>query len=190
MTSDFTSVGFLRSLKNQSDAAWARLNDIYQPLVRKWLRSHGVRPTDADDVAQEVMLVVCRRLQDFQRQRTGSFRCWLRSITVNCLRDFRRKVSRQVAGEGVRELLLSLEDPNSSLSRLWDVEHDMHVLRYLMAELKDRFKKQTWLAFQGTAIAGRQPADVATELGMTENAVCIAKSRVSARIREAARGLL
>lgn len=190
MISDCTSVGFLRSLQNQSDLAWQRLNAIYQPLIRKWLRMHSVRPADADDIAQDVMVVVCRRLNSFQRERNGSFRCWLRCITVNCLRDFRRKMSRQVSGEGVMELLQSLEDPDSTLSRRWDTEHDIHVLRYVMNEVQEEFEKRTWRAFYGTAIAGQRPQEVAAELGMTENAVCIAKSRVSARVRQEARGLL
>lgn len=190
MINDYTSVGFLHSLQRHSDGAWSRLNDIYLPLIRKWLRQYSVNAADADDISQDVILVVFRRLSDFERERSGSFRCWLRCITVNCLRDYRRKSARQIAGEGVRDLLEGLEDPESDLSRRWNVEHDMHVLRYLMSELQNKFSQQTWQAFQRTALSGQRPSEVAAELKMSENAVCIAKSRVSSRIREMAKGLL
>lgn len=190
MTIQFTSVGFLHKLQNQSEGAWCRLVEVYQPLIYKWLRRYGVRAADADDIAQDVLTIVIRKLRSFERERLGAFRCWLRRITVNCLRDYRRKASRHVAGEGVRELVENLEDPDSRLSRRWDVEHDLHVLSHVTRNLQREFRKQTWLAFYGTAIAGRRPCVVAKELGMTENAVCIAKSRVSARVREAAKGLL
>lgn len=190
MTCDVTSVGLLNHVQRQSNAAWVRLNDIYRPLIGNWLRKLGVSQADADDVSQDVLVIVCRRLPAFERQRRGSFRCWLRCITVNCLRDYRRKSSRHVAGESVSNVLQSLEDPQSRLSRRWNVEHDMHVLRHVMKELKGEFTAQTWQAFEQTALAGRRQGDVAQELGMTANAVCIAKSRVSARIRAAAKDLL
>ena len=190
MITDVTSVGMLNQLQNQTEEAWSRLNAIYQPLIRKWLRQYGVGAADADDVSQDVLMVVCRRLDGFQRERQATFRCWLRSITVNCLRDHRRKSSRLVAGEGVRQLLQGLEDPESNLARRWDVEHDMHVLQHVLSEVKGQFQKQTWSAFQQTALFGRRPCDVAKALGMTENAVHIAKSRVRSRIRQAAKGLL
>ena len=47
--------------------------------------------SQADDIAQEVMLVLMRELPVFQRQRIGSFRNWLRQIAVNQLRIAARK---------------------------------------------------------------------------------------------------
>jgi RNA polymerase sigma-70 factor (ECF subfamily) len=71
-----TSASLLDRLRVQPDAdAWRRLVDLYTPLIRTWLRRHGLPPQDAADLVQEVLTVVVRRLPDFQRQeRTGSFR--------------------------------------------------------------------------------------------------------------------
>ena len=53
-----------------------------------------------------------------------------------------------------------------------------------------QFEPKTWKAFQGFLLEDRPAADVAAGLGMTVNAVFIAKSRVMARLRQEAEGLI
>src|SRR5207248_8062752 len=110
-----TSTSLLdRLLQPQDTAAWQRLLDLYTPLIRGWLRRHGLAHDDADDVVQEVLTVVVRRLPDFQHnQRRGAFRAWLRTITVNCLRDFWKGKRLRPAATGDSEflnVLAQLED--------------------------------------------------------------------------------
>src|SRR5687767_10102662 len=118
-----TSASLLDRLMQPADtAAWQRLLTLYTPLIRGWLRRHELSHDDADDVVQEVLTVVVRRLPSFQHnQRPGAFRTWLRVITANCLREFwRARRLRPARGAGdLDKLLEELEDPDSSLSRLW-----------------------------------------------------------------------
>jgi RNA polymerase sigma-70 factor (ECF subfamily) len=48
----------------------------------------------------------------------------------------------------------------------------------------DDCKEETRQAFLRVVIAGQHPADVARDLGMTANAVYLAKSHILRRIRE------
>jgi RNA polymerase sigma-70 factor (ECF subfamily) len=117
----------------------------------------------------------------------------LRTIAVNCLRDFwRSRKSRPQAagGDEAFALLDQLEDSGSALSQQWDREHDLHVTRLLLDQLRPRFEPTTWRAFQRVAQDGASPAEVAAELGITVNAVFIAKSRVLSRLRQEAEGLI
>src|SRR5438067_13263914 len=99
-----TSASLLERLRQSPDAtSWQRLVDLYAPLIRRWLRKHLALEQDAEDVQQEVLGVLVRKLPQFRRQpRPGAFRRWLRSITVNCLREhWRRQRGRPVpAGDG------------------------------------------------------------------------------------------
>jgi RNA polymerase sigma-70 factor (ECF subfamily) len=188
-----TSLTLLERLRLRSDAsAWVRLVDLYTPLIHSWLRRHQVRPEDADDLAQEVFGVLLRELPRFEHNgRPGAFRCWLRIITANRLRAFWK--AREHIPAGVADLdrrLDELTDSDSGLSRLWDREHDEHVLRRLLELTEPEFTPNTWQAFRSLALEGRPPADVARELGMTVNAVQLAKSRVLRRLRWEARGLV
>ena len=190
-----TSASLLGRLQaDPQSPAWGRLVEIYEPLVRGWLRRHDVLTQDADDLVQEVMAVVVRRLPEFEHnRRPGAFRTWLRSIAVNCLRDQWRSRRRRPTATGdsdFQELLAQLEDPASGMSQLWDQEHDRHVTHRLLELLKGEFEGRTWQAFSRVALDGLAPAAVAQELGMTVNAVFIAKSRVLARLRQEAEGLV
>src|SRR4051794_20857840 len=131
-----TNVSLLDRLRGGADpAAWQRLDDLYRPWVRRWVVRDAVLRDDADDVVQDVMGVLVRELPRFQRERTGSFRRWLRTVTHHRVLAFRQKHRRERAA-GDDGPLAQLADPDSDLSRLWDREHDQHVLRRLL-ELLD-----------------------------------------------------
>ena len=117
---------------------------------------------------------------------------WLRNITINRLRSFwRARRPAPVGGNDSREQMLEqLEDPDSDLSRLWDEEHDRHVARRLLELLEPEFEPTTWQAFRRLVLEGQPTRDVADSLGLTPNAVRIAKSRVLARFRREVEGLL
>jgi len=166
------------------------------PLIRGWARrtAPSSQDTDLDDVVQEVLAVVVRRLPDFQRQpRAGAFRHWLRSITVNCLRDFwrsQRSRPRATGDSEFAQMLNQLEDPNSGMSQEWDREHNNHVMRQLLETVRPHFQATTWKAFTRVALDSASPEAVAAELGITVNAVFIAKSRVLTRLRQEGEGLI
>ncbi|HEV3258806.1 MAG TPA: RNA polymerase sigma factor [Gemmataceae bacterium] len=189
-----TSVSLLDCLRLRPDEdSWKRFVDLYAPLIRGWLRRYGVTQEDAEDLAQEVMTVVVRELAQFHHnQQRGAFRNWLRTVTVNRLRALWRTRRGRAAGTGdsdVAHMLDQLADPNSSLSRLWDQQHDQHVARRLMELIEPQFEAKTWQAFRRVVLDGVKAAAVAHELGLSVNAVLLAKSRVLSRLRQEMRGL-
>lgn len=189
-----TSVSLLDRLRvaRPDDGDWRRMHDIYLPLIRRWLgRVPGVQD-EAADLAQEVLIVVVRELPWFERRREGSFRAWLRQVTVNRLRTSRRQQRRGRASdmEDAQRFLDGLADPHSELSRQWDIEYERHVFQKLLEIVRPDFSARTWQAFQRFAIEQRSAAEVAAELGLSENAVLQAKSRILRRLREEAGELL
>lgn len=189
-----TSASLLERLRSSpDDADWGQLVELYTPLIRVWMRRYSSSQQDADDVLQDVLAVVVRKLPAFERQRTGSFRSWLRSITVNCLREcWRANRFRPSAagGSDFRQVLDQMEDPQSELSALWNQEHDQYVLRSLLDRVRPSLAEDTWQAFKRVSVDGEAAADVAKQLGMTVNSVYIAKSRVMSKIRELGEGLI
>ncbi len=189
-----TSASLLERLRNSPEQAdWNLLVELYTPLIRGWLRRYSASNQDADDVVQEVLAVVIRKLPLFERERTGSFRSWLRTISVNCLRDsWRSKRFRPSAagGSDFHMVLEQMADPASQLAQRWNDEHDRHVLRSLLEQIRPKLNDEMWLAFKRVSIDGAAAADVARELGTTTNAVYIAKSRVMSQLRELGRGFI
>ena len=167
--------------------AWRRFDDIYRPLLGGWLRRYALQDHDADDLVQDVLRAVAGELPHFHYDPArGHFRGWLRQVMVNRLREFWRARKRDRAF--VEPLLEQLQDPQSDLSRRWDREHDQHVLQALLGQIEPDFAATTWQAFR-RVMAGEPPGAVAGALGLSVNAVLLAKSRVLKRLREAARDM-
>ena len=190
-----TPISLLERLRLAPDQpAWQRLVDLYRPMLSSWLRRYALQATDSDDLQQEILAVVFREISSFRHHgQTGAFRCWLRRIMVNRLRTFWREQRKRTAlgeGQAFEALLSQLDDPASGLSRLWDAEHDRYVTRRLTDMLRTEFEPETWRAFELLVVEGNSTSDVATNLGMTPNAVRLAKSRVLRRLRQEIQGLL
>jgi RNA polymerase sigma factor (sigma-70 family) len=190
-----TSKSLLVKARDVSDHdAWRRLTDIYEPLIVRWVRPHVAQRADAEDVVQEVLATLVRELPLFEHnQRSGAFRAWLRTITVHRLRAYWEKRASQPSVTGdpdLSEALTQLTDPTSTLRRSWDDEHDRHVTKHLLASIRLEFQPATWRAFERQVCDGQPTSEVATELGLSANAVLIAKSRVLKRLREKAAGLV
>jgi RNA polymerase sigma-70 factor (ECF subfamily) len=182
-----TSASLLEQARGHCATAWDRLVALYTPLLRAWLTAAGLQPADRDDVSQRVLEILVRQLPEFEHNgRPGAFRTWLRGITVNLLREHWRG-RPQARAESVLD---QLADPAGGLSRLWDEQHDRHVLRTLMEAVRPEFSEPRWRAFCRVSVDGVPPRVAADELGMSVNAVLIAKSRVLARLRQEARGLI
>jgi RNA polymerase sigma-70 factor (ECF subfamily) len=186
-----TSASLLQRVRARSNAGWERLVQLYTPLLRTWVGRHVREPEDVNDIVQQVFTVVVAKLPEFVHNgRPGAFRHWLRTITVNHLRAFWRS-RRPLAGQAAAEALLDqLEDPASDPSRQWDREHDVYLARKLLEYVEPEFRPATWRAFHGLVLDGLPPEAVAAELGLSANAVLIAKSRVLRRLRQEAEGLL
>jgi RNA polymerase sigma-70 factor (ECF subfamily) len=190
-----TSQSLLAKARDCSDqSAWRRPTELYQPLIEKWVRPHVTQRADAEDVVQEVLSTLVRDLPQFDHnQRPGAFRAWLRTITAHRLQGYwekRNALPMTSGGPELRAALDQLADPSSALSRSWEDEHDRYVTRTLLASIRLEFQPATWRAFELQVIDGQTAAQVASALGMSVNAVLIAKSRVLKRLREKAAGLV
>ena len=194
MASPPTSRSLLERARDPRDvASWRRLNDLYAPLIRCWVRPYVAQPADADEVVQDVLTTLVREIARFEHNgRAGAFRAWLRNVAVNRLRaHWQTRQGVQGTGDSaVLEQLHQLEDPNSSLSLAWDEEHDRHVVTTLLETIRLEFQPASWRAFEMTVRDDRPAAEVADELGLSVNAVLIAKSRVLKRLRQKAEGLV
>jgi RNA polymerase sigma-70 factor (ECF subfamily) len=191
---NLTSLTLLDRLKiaPPESSDWQRLQDVYMPLIRRWLGRIPDLGAEVDDLAQEVLVVLLREIPRFERQREGSFRAWLRQVAVNQVRTHRKKPwHRAIVGLDPADGFLDrLADPNSELAQEWNLDHDRFVFQKLLAVVQPDFEATTWRAFQKFAIDGQSAAQVAREMGLTENAVIQSKARILKRLRQEAGDLL
>jgi RNA polymerase sigma-70 factor (ECF subfamily) len=191
---DATRQSLLLRAQAGQENAWKDLMNLYRPLIRGWLNRQGVPTRDLEDLGQEILLCVVKYLPTFQHSgHTGAFRSWLRTIVCSRTTDYWRAADPGTQGDGGSSAvaaLLQIEDPDSELNRLWDEEHDRYLLDCLLDLVEEEFEPSTLQAFRRVALDGAAGAVVAGELGMSVAAVYGAKSRVLARIRQEAEGLI
>jgi len=184
-----TPLSLLDRLLNHGDAdAWSHFALIYEPLLRRWVRGSVSQPAAVDDIVQEVLAALLEGLPGFEHNlRAGAFRSWLKSITIHRIRRHWRAEHGMAGQISENE---DVEDPIGNLSRIWDEEHDRHLLGVLLDRIRPEFDPKTWTVFQRVAFDEASPRDVAREFGISANAVYIAKARVLKRLRLEGRGLI
>ena len=183
METSLTWLGRLTGSPTEGD--WKQLLDVYGPLLADWLARSGVPAADRDDLVQEVLMVVVRRVSEFDRRGPGAFRAWLRTILANHLKKYFR--DRPESGPAID--LEAVAAADSVLGRQWDREHDEHLAARALKVVEGDFAPATWAAFCRQVLDGRPAAKVAAELGLSVNAVLLAKSRVLKRLRAELPGL-
>lgn len=181
-----TASSLVAGVKALDPAAWRRCAALYGPLVYAWARRAGLRGEDAADVVQDVFRAVVAHAPHLRHDRPGdSFRGWLWSVTRNKLHDFwrgRADAPAAVGGSDAREFLLLIAEAESDTASGSPSSHGL--LRRAVELVRAQFEERSWQAFWRVTVDGRAAGDVATELGITANAVYVARSRILRRLRE------
>lgn len=184
-----TSISLLERLRRPDDQeAWARFVRLYTPLLHSWASKLGLQDQDANDVVQELLVVLIQKLPEFEYDPGKSFRGWLRTVLNNKWRD---RCQRRQPGQ----LDLQAESCSDSFGAdpIGDLE-EKEYRRYLVGRalqiMQAEFQPATWKACWAFVVEDRPAADVAREIGITINAVYHAKSRILSRLRQELQGLL
>jgi RNA polymerase sigma-70 factor (ECF subfamily) len=181
-----TASSLVAGVKALDPLAWQRLTTLYGPLVYGWARRGGLRGEDAADVTQEVFRAVAARAPHIRHDRPGdTFRGWLWTVTRNKIRDAYRTHAvgpAAVGGTDAQNLLMLVAEPDDGTSTT--AAESQGVLRRAIELVRGEFEDKSWRAFWGVTVDARPAADVARDLGLTANAVYVARSRILRRLRE------
>jgi RNA polymerase sigma-70 factor (ECF subfamily) len=166
--------------------AWGRFVEMYTPLFFAWARRLGLDGHDAADLVQDLFAVLVEQLPQFEYDGRKSFRAWLKTVLLNRWRNHRRRRVPDPAGPGGLADVAGPED----VPELEEAEYRQHLVRRALAVMQAEFEPATWKACWEFVVCDRPAAEVARELGISVNAVYLAKGRVLRRLREELAGLL
>ena len=203
-----TRQSLLSRLKNWDDQeSWREFFDTYWQLIHRVARKAGLREDEAQDVVQETILSVAKKMPGFKYDRAqGSFRGWLFQLTRwRIINQFKKRQPQNVQDEaaaddprsrrneeadstlphppphvsGYESALEQIPDPAGlALEALWDEEWRQHVLATAIARVKRQVSPSQYQMFDLYVNKGMATGDVARALGVSAARIYLAKHRV------------
>lgn len=178
-----TSESLLRRVRNPADSrSWREFSLLYSPLLTRYARARGLARTDAEDIAQECMRILVKRLPGFEYcRKKGRFSSWLRTVANN---EVNRMLSKRRPSRASTSVLRSLRQQERGELAVWEGIWLRDHLRFCLASVRDELAQKTFEAFRLVVLDERPVAEVCTSLDMNRNQVYLAKSRVLRRLKE------
>lgn len=170
-------------------AAWDQFVRIYGGAVSNYCRNRGLQEADVQEIVQEVLLLVYRRIPDWKPSgRSGSFRVWLlRTAHRMCLKSIRERAGfdRGVGGTSV-QISMQSHPQQSDHAELPEpiLDWQRWAFQWAARQVQDEIKPATWQAFWLSAVECLPVTEVAERLSMRVGSIYTNKCRVLARIRD------
>ena len=203
-----TRPSLLARLKDWSQqTAWREFDHDYAPLLRNVARKAGLTDVEADEVAQETLIAVAKKIGEFKHAgNRGSFRAWLYQQARWRIADqFRARArasshpafghplpsdGRGAGGEGPSEdastansfhhetSIAAVLETDPAFEGVWDLEWEEHLRQGALARVKRQVSARQFQLFDLHVLQGLSVAQTAEAAGTTMAAVYMAKSRV------------
>jgi RNA polymerase sigma factor (sigma-70 family) len=189
-----TRHSLLGRLKDWDDQeSWRDFFNTYWKLIYGVARKAGLSDDEAQDVVQEAVLSVARKMNEFKYDPAiGSFKGWLLLITRRRIADHLRKRSRQpmphegVSGDTSRTAIIErIPDPDSlNLEAVWDAEWEKNLMDAALDRVKKHVSARQYQIFDLYVIKQWPVNKVASTLEISVTQVYLAKHRVSSQLKK------
>jgi RNA polymerase sigma factor (sigma-70 family) len=192
-----TRKSLLSRLRDLDDAmSWRAFFDTYWRLIYNVARKSGLSDDDAQDVVQETVIAVARKMPEFRYDPAkGSFKLWLLLITRRRIHDHQRKLYRSLptteaasdhVGRGLEKLASSSLPPDAAIEAAWEQEWRENIFQGALARVRARANPKNYQVFDYSVLQNLPAAEVGRMLGLNAAQVYLAKHRVGAAVKRAA----
>ncbi len=177
-----------RVRRQHDEEAWKEFVHYYRGYVYNIALRMGLSHHDAEEVVQNVMLKLWRRLPEFQYDASkGRFRGWLCTVTANKVKLLKRHKShdldRLAPGER-EELTRYLQEINATPSdELAEQEWATYVMTVAWKQVRKEFGENEKAAFEMLS-KGAGVEEVSQKLGLATSSVYVYKKRVTDRLKQ------
>lgn len=184
---DSTSASLLERLQNREDErAWQRFVTLYAPALHAWTKQLPLNRSEAEELVQEIFVLLVEKLPKLRYDPEKSFRSWLYTVSMNRWREMQRRAGARLnCADQLPEDVVTEKEGS-----FWRVELQQLVVSRAFDILQSDFGEQTAEAFRRYVLEGESPKSVAEDLGMTLNSVYLARHHVLRRLRQELAGLI
>jgi RNA polymerase sigma factor (sigma-70 family) len=187
-----TRSSLLKRLRDVEDAtSWQAFFDAYWRLIYNVARKTGLSDDEAQDVVQETVISVARRMPEFRYDPArGSFKNWLLVITRRRIQDHLRKLYRSLpasgAGGGTENIPSLSLPPDGQIQAAWDEEWQRNVFDAACARVRQRANPSHYQVFDYAVLQNVPVRETAKLLRLSAAQVYLAKHRISAAVKKVA----
>lgn len=145
-----------------------------------------MQKADAEDVTQDVLLKLSKRMERFSYDPTKSFRAWLKTITRHAWIDLQmsRKVGTAGTGDSVALQVLTNVEAREDLAARLEEEFDKELLDEATLRVQLRVSPEKWQVFQLLAFDGLSGEEVAKRCNMKIATVYVVRSKVQRMLQD------
>ena len=187
-------------LKDEEDqSSWLEFFNSYWKMIYNVSRKSGLSHEDAQDVVQDSILTVVRRIKKFKYDREkGSFKGWLKVITRSRILDHWRKQKRRPAEQNSgpqannqEEIIESIPDSRGfELERIWDQEWQNNVHAIALDRVRQKVSAKQFQIFDCYVLKEWSVNDIKKKLGFSSGQIYMAKYRVGKLLKHELEQLL
>ena len=188
-----TRWSLISRLKNWDDqASWREFFDTYWKLIYSVAIKAGLTDAEAQDVVQETILTVAKKINDFKTEAAhGSFKGWLLNTTRWRIADqFGKRLPAgeplgQHSDETARTATAErVPDPAGFvLESVWDEEWAENLRAAALEKVKGKIAPEEFQIFDLCVLRACPVKQVATKLGLKVWKVYFAQKKVSRLLR-------
>jgi RNA polymerase sigma factor (sigma-70 family) len=185
-----TSVMLLKEISENSDSArWYDFYNRYHPVMDGYL-SAAFPSLEADDVIQDAMLVLMRKLPGYRYapDERGHFRNYLIGIVKFKAIEHLKRRKRDADGldgyKGDVDALVASEPFVADEEHLKQRQHDAYAIALAQLMSDPEIQERSKCVFDRVTIKNESPEVVANDYGITRNNVDQIKARMIAKLRE------
>ncbi len=191
-----TRRSLLSRLRNWDDReSWRDFYDTYGRLIYHTALKAGLSPEESQDVVQDTILVVARKMPGFKYDPAiGSFKGWLRQITRRRIdKQLRKRLPGAAASTAPRGLeesrrtatLDRIPDPaGGGFEQQWEADWEQSLRTAALERVKRQIKPKQFQIFDLHVLREWPVEEVASALNVSAVAVYVCKHRVGALLRK------
>ncbi len=184
-----TRASLLTRLHDWDDQdGWREFFDTYWRLIFNVARRAGLNEAEAQDVVQETLLAVAKKMPGFRYDPArGSFKSWLLlNVRSRIVEHWRRRASASAhlvtpaaepsTGTGLVERIAGPDGPE--LEAVWQKEWEANLLQAALERTKAKVSARQYLIFDLATLKEAPLAKITRTLGVNVAQVYLAKHRV------------
>jgi len=191
-----TRASLLGRLRDLSDSdSWQTFFEMYWRLLYNVARKSGLADSEAQDVVQETVIAVARKMPDFRYDPAkGSFKQWLLLITRRRIHDQLRRlyrsaptadIRRELPGGGAEDLPSAELAPDAQIAAAWEEEWRENIFCAALARVRQRANPKHYQVFDYCVLQNIRAPEVARMLGLNAAQVYLARHRISLAVKRA-----